>query len=661
MMTLCRAMRIAIRGVAMLGKRTGARTGAALALAVIALAGAMAAQPAAAQQLRRVQVPVGGGMHLTNRTFAYYVSSKANHDGYNQLVYALHDDGQTPEQFAQSSGWIKLAEDNGFVVIFPEAAKKTWSPFSHDEDEYLHLVQQAALGRLMADPAPGETVARGGGGGEGGEGGPAPMEGGNAAGAHGPPQVRIGSWQPWQYFTGVGSGARVAQEYAMNHPGVVTAVATFNAVVYPASFARGEQVSQGEFQNQLGSKTNLPLYQPLKKDVPVPAWLFTAGGPSAAQARLADYWKHSDAVADAPQTQAIDGFQTAIYADPSNTAQQVRVTVAPADAQYDPAMTAAIWRFFSHLARYTSSPDGQVGTMLTLPEVRQQFDERHVKVGDHDYLYWVKTPSIYRKGGKALPLVISLHGHGYPAWMYLSQIKTHEVGEKEGFITVYLNAPQNSWQLDKADNEDSDAAAKVIDEMAANYGVDRTRVYLQGFSAGSGRTFINGVAHPQLFAAVSPNSGLGDWPPAILQRIDQLKAQGLHIPMIVIYGAQDRQSTTDGQIPATGVLRNVIDIVKSYDGVTTPDRTQRYVSANAPPYDVLVPGGKLNPSGVTTGYPNGRFQRYDYTTPDGKPIFSFVWVLDMPHGQAPGEAQMAWDFFKHWKRNADGSVTYIPG
>jgi hypothetical protein len=130
--------------------------------------------------------------------------------------------------------------------------------------------------------------------------------------------------------------------------------------------------------------------------------------------------------------------------------------------------------------------------------------------------------------------------------------------------------------------------------------------------------------------------------------------------MIVIYGAQDRQSSTDGLIPAKGVLRNVIDMVKSYDGITTTDGSRLFQSVNAPPYDVLVPGGKLTQMGPLTGYPKGRFQRYDYATPDGKPMFSFVWAVDMPHGQDFRQAQMEWDFFKHWKRNPDGSSTYIP-
>lgn len=631
----------------------------ALALAALAFTATTTPGDAQAQTLRRVQLSVGGGMHAAIRTYAYYVSSKANHNGYNPVVYALHDDGQTAEQFAESSGWITLAEDNGFVVVFPEARNKIWSPFANDEDQYLQAVFNSSLTQLAVEAAPGEArrgPPRGEGGGPppgragGGEGGPGPFGGGR------PGMVRIGSWQPWQYFTGSGGGARVAEEFAINHPGLVAAVATLNAAIYPASLARGEETSQGEFENQIGLKTNLPQYRPLKKDVPVAVWLFASGSP-ADPSKLIAYWKHSDSVAPTGQNQTIDGFQTTVYSSPRNSVQQVRVTDVPAGTQYDPAMTAAIWRFLSHTARWSNSPDGELGPMMTLPEVRQTFEERHTTVGGQDYLYWAKTPSSYIKG-QSPPLVIALHGGGYPAWMYLSQIRMHEIGEKEGFITVYPNGPGNFWAFDAPDTDSTRAIAQIIDEMAANYGIDRSRVYLQGFSIGSGITFVEGVTHPQLFAAVSPNSGLGDFEPAVMQRIAENESKGLRMPMIVVYGSQDRQSSTDGLLPAKGVLHDVIDIMKTYDGITTPDRTQLFQSLNAPPYDVLIPGGKFSRTNPETGYPKGRFERYDYLSADGKPMFSWVWVDDMPHGQAVGEAQLEWNFFKSWRRNPDGSLTY---
>jgi hypothetical protein len=71
--------------------------------------------------------------------------------------------------------------------------------------------------------------------------------------------------------------------------------------------------------------------------------------------------------------------------------------------------------------------------MLTRAEVDKTFEAKTVQVGERTYHYWVKTPSNWTKG-KALPVVLSAHGFGFPAWMYLSQIKMHEIGEKEGFI-----------------------------------------------------------------------------------------------------------------------------------------------------------------------------------------------------------------------------------
>jgi len=88
---------------------------------------------------------------------------------------------------------------------------------------------------------------------------------------------------------------------------------------------------------------------------------------------------------------------------------------------------------------------------------------------------------------------------------------------------------------------------------------------------------------------------------------------------------------------------------------------ETFDSAFVAPYDVLVLGGKLTQSGTDRHYPNGRFLRYDYMSADPKPLplFSWVWVTDMMHGGDPREAQMIWDYFKQWRRNVDGSLTYV--
>jgi hypothetical protein len=75
---------------------------------------------------------------------------------------------------------------------------------------------------------------------------------------------------------------------------------------------------------------------------------------------------------------------------------------------------------------------------------------------------------------------------------------------------------------------------------------------------------------------------------------------------------------------------------------------------------VLVPGAKPVHSGADKRYPKGRFEIYPYTSSDprARNLFSFVWVEDLAHGGDPRQAQLEWDYFKRWQRNADGSLTY---
>ena len=197
--------------------------------------------------------------------------------------------------------------------------------------------------------------------------------------------------------------------------------------------------------------------------------------------------------------------------------------------------------------------------------------------------------------------------------------------------------------------------------MAAEYGIDRTRTYLQGFSFGSGMTFVEGITHPKLFAAISPNSGIGDFDPEVQAWVADLKAKGdVRLPTMVIYGSVDSASSTDGLIPAEGVLRNSINLLKTYNNIKATDKISRFNSAYTAAYDVLTPGGKASVSKPNAQYKATAFNRYDYMSADPAPLplLSWVWVTDMPHGTAPGQAELMWSYFKQWRRNPDGSLIY---
>ena len=631
----------------------GLRLAAPLA-AVAALAvgvGPVTAQTAAeGPALTKNTVTVGG----QERDYYYFVPPRADRAGFNQVVYALHDNGETAQQFAARSGWAKVAAENGFIVVFPETAQKAWGPSAGGEDDYLGAVLAHASTHMVIPPPPGAA------------GGPRPGPGegaaeGDAGRRGGPPRVR--TWAPFQYLTGVGAGATLAQSFVMNHPGLYAAVATIDGAAYDEAYAKGEQPAAGAYLHIWPEKALVPIWKQQKKNVPVAAWLFTRGAPTPAEARQADYWKHADHVAATGTTDAAGGYQTAVFTSRDNPAEQVRVTTLPASAPVDAGVASEIWNnLFARVARWTSSPNGDLGRLMTHAEVDKAFDVRSIAVGDRTYSYYVKTPTSYRQGQK-LPVVLAAHGFGFPAWMYLSQIKLHEVGEKEGFITVYLQGQRDAWTFEDPDGPDQQYILKVIAAVEADYGADPARVYMQGFSFGSGLTYMMGLTHPELFAAVSPNSGIGPMPKDVVARMAQGKSRSdARTPMLMVYGDADRGGSVDGEIPSQGILRGAIDEVKAYNHIGAADATRPFHSPTAAAYDILVPGVKPVSDAIDARYPQGRFKIYPYLSADPTPLnlFSFVWVRDLTHGGDPRQAQLEWDYFKHWRRNADGSLSYVP-
>jgi poly(3-hydroxybutyrate) depolymerase len=324
----------------------------------------------------------------------------------------------------------------------------------------------------------------------------------------------------------------------------------------------------------------------------------------------------------------------------------------------------AIWDgFFSHVARWTSSANGDVGPMMTKAEVDKAFEVRTLDTGDgKPYTYYVKLPSTYRKG-QHLPVVIAAHGANYPAWMYLNQIKMHEVGETEGFITVYPNAHNQMWDFTDPQGPDQKFYQQLVASLIKDYGVDKSRVYLQGFSFGSGMTYMMGITYPYLFAAVSPNNGIGPMSKAVLDRVKEIKAKGdLRMPMMIVYGDVDAGGSVDAKIPAQGVLRDAIDEMKAYDHIATADQYRPVATSNSRPYDELVSGGALKRAAADPRFPDGRFQVWQYSSADPMPLnlFDFVWVADLPLGGDAREAGLEWDYLKHWRRGPNGQLSYVP-
>jgi predicted peptidase len=142
-----------------------------------------------------------------------------------------------------------------------------------------------------------------------------------------------------------------------------------------------------------------------------------------------------------------------------------------------------------------------------------------------DYLLFL--PEGYAKSDQRWPLMLFLHGAG-ESGSDLAKVKVHgppkivETNRTFPFILVSPQSPGRGWNPDTLN--------ALLDDVIANYRVDKDRVYLTGLSMGGYGTWALAAAHPEKFAAIAPICGGGN--PADAKRLAP-------IPTWVFHGAKD--------------------------------------------------------------------------------------------------------------------------
>ena len=112
-------------------------------------------------------------------------------------------------------------------------------------------------------------------------------------------------------------------------------------------------------------------------------------------------------------------------------------------------------------------------------------------------------------------LVFSLHGAGGKQ-TDRSPFRT-SVADEKGCIVVYpqgvnqrfpvFGGSVTGWNATGAANEDLDFFKQIIEDIAADYAIDRSRIYCCGFSNGGMMTYSNASAAADIFAAFASISG----------------------------------------------------------------------------------------------------------------------------------------------------------
>ena len=371
-----------------------------------------------------------------------------------RVVISLHDDGQDGQTNAERTRWSEIAEANGFVAVFPNAADKRWNSAraAGGADEIAFMRAMAAAVRTKYGLT--ATIPT--------------------------------------YLTGTGAGGTMVQQIAMLAPDLATAVASIQGVAPGATY-------------------ELPAAQ--RPPSAMAAWLFRAPG---AELSLDDikqiaYWTTANATQATAMVAQTTQADTATYAQAGNPVQQVKVSrLREGQAGDSQAVSQLIWaEMFDKTIRFadTKTTHGTLHANETIESMRLVESTKEFSPGNpRRWLTYV--PSNYAEltaGGKKVPLVFSFHGRNGSARFQALITEWHKVAEAKGFIVVYPQGIGATWEVGMDPNaRDVQFFLDLFAETKGRYAIDTSRVFLNGSSMGTALTNRIAVQYPELFAAIAP-------------------------------------------------------------------------------------------------------------------------------------------------------------
>jgi poly(3-hydroxybutyrate) depolymerase len=552
-----------------------------------------------------------------NRSMYLYFPEGSPRSAFKRACITILREENTEESVKAllQNGLTAFAEKNNLILAFPNPTKQGWN---YNKEEYREndievlLAMQDVIGFVRElEPA-------------------VPYQGIPTY------EMMMSTWHPMndtKYIIGLGMGASMAYTLVTCAPDNIAAIWGIGGVL-------SEKVMEKALWEVM------------------PAYL------SEVHPRVANYFKKANAVSEEPET---DGF----YRNKVNPLQCVKVT----EERLDITQIDKIWEeLFVKVRRPNTGAHGDIEPRMVLSEAGFEFFEEDDRLQDgKKHTWFTHVPaSVKTEPGKKAPLMVFMHGGSDNPEEAAEMSKFHEIGEKEGFITVYPWATNKAaWNMQLMElggmNKDDDSyIIALIDYMIANYPVDGQRVYLSGFSNGAGMAQTVGMLHPDKIAAIChidsnwPGNRMGpsDFDPELEKpfniALEKQKKFPYRMPVWYTYGTREPSYP----IYEKCSQQHQYDFWKRYNNVgikPTPGKEEPH------PCGCGVPGDRTEILTPCTLHPKHQYdvQRF-YTKDEGhENLYNFVIMRDKGHEVARMDPELGWNYVKQFRRNPDGTVGRI--
>ena len=257
--------------------------------------------------------------------------------------------------------------------------------------------------------------------------------------------------------------------------------------------------------------------------------------------------------------------------------------------------------------------------------------------------YWLYLPQRDKAQAlKPLPLVVMLHGCTQTAPEFAQGSRMNALAQRKGFAVLY---PQQlvtidahrcwQWYQRATQNGGGEAAlvAGMVTQVVAKLGLDASRVYLAGISAGAALAQIIALRYPFRIAAVGLHSG-----PVFGTADSRMTAFGAMQTGGGTHVAQAVQGTVEG-----GGFPRMPAIVLHGEA----DKVVRIINQHQVAQQFLRVNGMADLAPVTThtpARPKGRSPRHAFQTQDyrvgRKPIVSVCRIAGLEHAWSGGDGAL---------------------